>query len=93
MIEMENKYNKILAICLCMKQLLATNKLIQKEKNAQVMLMLPMFWGLNLEKKPVSILFTGSLSRLFSNVVYKLKNSKSKKPIWPKFIPMCCHFL
>ena len=57
------------------------------------MLMLPMFWGLNLEKKPVSILFTGSFSRLFSNVVYKLKNSKSKKPIWPKFIPMCCHFL
>ena len=56
MIEMENKYNKILAICLCMKQLLATNKLIQKKKkNAQVMLMLPMFWGLNLEKKPVSI--------------------------------------
>ena len=32
MIEMENKYNKILAICLCMKQLLATNKLIQKKK-------------------------------------------------------------
>ena len=29
---MENKYNKILAICLCMKQLLATNKLIQKKK-------------------------------------------------------------
>lgn len=29
---MENKYNKILAICLCMKQLLATNKLIPKKK-------------------------------------------------------------
>ena len=29
---MENKCNKILAICLCMKQLLATNKLIQKKK-------------------------------------------------------------
>ena len=35
-IEMENKCNKILAICLCMKQLLATIKLIQKKIHSNV---------------------------------------------------------
>ena len=33
---MENKCNKILAICLCIKQLLATIKLIQKKMHSNV---------------------------------------------------------